>query len=64
MKLLRDGGCGNTEFLNCIKKVCDECEICQKFRKAPLRPVVGLPIANDFNEVVCMDLKEIEHTKL
>ena len=64
MKLLRDGGCGNTEFLNCIKKVCDECEICQKFRKAPLRPVVGLPIAYDFNEVVCMDLKEIEHTKL
>ena len=64
VKLLRDGGCESTEFLNCINKVCDECETCQKYRRAPLKPIVGLPIAYDFNEVVCMDLKEIEHTKL
>ena len=64
IKLLRDGGCESTEFLNCINKVCSECETCQKYRRAPLKPIVGLPIAYDFNEVVCMDLKEIEHTKL
>ena len=64
IKLLRDGGCESTEFLKCINKVCDECETCQKYRRAPLKPIVGLPIAYDFNQVVCMDLKEIEHTKL
>ena len=63
-KLLRDGGCDNAEFIECIDKVCSDCEICQKFRKAPLRPVVGFPLAHDFNEVVCMDLKELESTKL
>ena len=63
-KLLHDGGCENQKFLKCINEVCDDCEICQKFRKPPLRPVVGFPLAHDFNEVVCMDLKELEHTKL
>ena len=29
-KLLRDGGCDNAEFLDCIDKVCSDCEICQK----------------------------------
>ena len=28
-----------------------------------LRPVVGLPLANDFNQVVCMDLKEHVHNQ-
>ena len=63
-KLLRDGGCQNREFMKCIDQVCDDCDICLKFRKPPLRPVVGLPLAHDFNEVVCMDLKELENTKL
>ena len=63
-KLLHDGGCENKEFLKCINQVCDDCDICQKFRKPPLRPVVGFPLAYHFNEVVCMDLKELKHTKL
>ena len=63
-RLLTSGGCVNETFLKAVDKVCNECEICQKFRKAPLRPVVGFPLANDFNEVVCMDLKELNHTKL
>ena len=28
-----------------------------------MRPVVGLPLGTDFNQVVCMDLKEVEHNK-
>ena len=63
-KLLKNGGCEIQEFLKCIDMVCDDCQFCQKFRQPPLRPVVGFPLAHDFNEVVCMDLKELEHIKL
>ena len=35
----------------------------EKYKKASLRPVVGLPLANIFNHVVCMDLKEYVHNK-
>ena len=51
------------EFLTILSKCCDDCELCQKFKRPPLRPVVGLPLANDFNQVVCMDLKEHVHNQ-
>ena len=63
-KLLEDSGCGDRELHYwCVENCCKECELCLKYRKAPLKPVVGLPLATKFNEVVCMDLKEIEHRK-
>ena len=46
-----------------IEEWCDSCEICQKYKKPPLRPIVGLPLADKFNQVVCMDLKEYVHNK-
>ena len=51
------------KFLNIIEKCCDSCEVCMKLRRAPLRPVVGLPLSDTFNDVVCMDLKEHIHNK-
>ena len=36
----------------------DLCEVCQKFKSPPSRPVVGLPLADNFNQVASMDLKE------
>ena len=50
-------------FLKMIEKCCDSCEFCLKRKPPPLRPVVGLPLANVFNDVVCMDLKEHIHNK-
>ena len=46
-----------------IEEWCDSCEICQKYKKAPLRPIVGMRLADKFNQVVCMDLKEYIHNK-
>ena len=63
-KLVKESKSFNdSEFLDMISKCCDECELCQKFKRPPLRPVVGLPLADDFNQVVCMDLKEHVHNK-
>ena len=46
-----------------MKEICGECQLCQKHKRAPLRPVVGFPLSDRFNEVVCMDLKEFEHNR-
>lgn len=51
------------EFLKMIEEVCDNCEICLKFKRPSLRPIVTVPIASKFNEVVCMDLKEHMHNQ-
>ena len=46
-----------------IMDVIQNCKICSQFRKAPPRPKVGIPIANDFNEVVGFDLKVLDKAK-
>ena len=45
-------------FLDLIEECCDSCEICQKFVCPPLPPVVGSTLANNFNHVIYMNLKE------
>ena len=47
-------------FLQAIKKCCDTCKVCIRYKKPPLKPIVTAPLAKDFNEVVCMDLKLID----
>ena len=53
----------DNDFLDIIEECFDSCEICQKFVRPALRPVVGLNLANNFNQVVCMDLKEHIHNE-
>ena len=48
------------EFIRGIRETCDECDICEPFKKEPLKPAVGFRLASDFNQVVCMDLKQVE----
>ena len=47
----------------CIHDLIEKCETCSKLKKAPPRPKVGLPVSNDFNEVVGMDLKVVDKAK-
>ena len=47
------------EFIRIVEEICDKCEFCQKYRHSKPKPVVAFPKANDFNQVVSMDLKEI-----
>ena len=63
VKLLNSAGNPwKDDELKClIKKVSDECQICQVYKKAPPTlppaPVVGLPMATTFQECLAMDLK-------
>ena len=47
----------NSDLKNELKTISDECQTCKVFKKAPPRPVVGLPMATKFLECVAMDLK-------
>ena len=34
------------------------CDLCKRYAKTPARPIVGMPMATQFNEKVAMDLKQ------
>ena len=63
-RLLKNSGCDDKEFLQEIENCCDNCQFCQKYRKPKPKPIVGLPQAEKFNQVVSMDLKELQKGKL
>ena len=46
-----------------VLELIESCKICSQMKKSPPRPRVGLPVANDFNEVVGMDLKVLNKAK-
>ena len=48
----------NDDIRKSIKKVCENCFVCQKFQKSQSRPKVALPKVTDFNQVVTLDLKQ------
>ena len=63
LKLVHSSGYKNTEFDAILVDVCDNCSVCEAYQKTPSRPVVGLPLSDQFNGVVCMDLVELVHCK-
>ena len=40
-----------------LSSVEDKCEICLKYKKSKLRPVVVFSLSRDFNDVIAIDLK-------
>ena len=57
VKLLRNAGIRNRKLELEIEAVAKGCETCIKFKGPVPRPVVALPMASKFNEVIAMDLK-------
>ena len=62
--LVRNSGVNDKQMLDILKEVPGNCEICVRYKKNQPRPVVGLPLASRFNEVVAMDIKEIHGHKI
>ena len=60
--LYSDAGVVDKKFLNMFDTIEDECDICIRYKKAPLRPIVGFTLAKEFNDVVAIDLKQWSHT--
>ncbi|XP_067658382.1 uncharacterized protein [Haliotis asinina] len=59
-KLIQNAGVIDKETISLIDEVCNECEICQQYKRQPPKPAVGLPLASDFNETVAVDLHQLE----
>ena len=64
IKLVKDQGKECDDIVEAIRKVTQECKICQEYRKPPPRPIVGLPIASRFNQCIAMDLKQFKNVHL
>ena len=57
VKLIRVAGWENSDLEKCITAVVNTCEICCRYKKARPSPVVSMPFASSFNELVAVDLK-------
>lgn len=58
LKLLTYAGLKGECYKKIVENISSNCLTCKKFRKTPARPVVSLPLAQNFNELVVLDLKE------
>ena len=59
-KLLKESGRNDAELLNAVQRVTDTCTTCLRFRKPRARPVVAMPLATSFNEVLAVDIKTFQ----
>ena len=55
--LCLEAGINDQELFKQIDNVTQPCDTCDRYKKARARPVVSMPLANDFNDVLAMDLK-------
>ena len=59
-KLIKNAGLSDTQIGKIITDVLSQCENCKRFRKPTPRPVVGLPKATEFNQMISVDLHFLE----
>ena len=56
--LLKKSGSWEDGHKEILDKIRDDCNTCKKFARTPSNPVVSMPMANEFNQIVAMDLKQ------
>lgn len=56
-KLISDAGVKDSGLRKAVETVSRDCKVCCKFKKARPRPIVCMPMASKFNDVISMDLK-------
>lgn len=56
-KLMEDAGVWKPTYSTPLRDITNSCDTCKKFKRTPARPVVSLPLSDDFNQIVAMDLK-------
>ena len=59
-KLLQSAGVQTEKWIDLLKRVVQECDVCVRYKQTPPKPAVSLPMANDFNETVSVDLHELD----
>jgi len=59
-RLLKEAGISDTRVNNSIEKVTEECDTCNRYRKAKSRPIVSFALSQSVNDCLAMDLKFIK----
>ena len=57
IRLIKSAGIKITQLEKAIIDVTNSCDVCVRFKKPVPRPIVSMPMATNFNEVIAMDLK-------
>ena len=57
IKLLKESGLYNREVQIYVNELYTNCEVCIQTARTPSRPVVCMPMARHFNEIIAIDLK-------
>ena len=55
--LLKNADINSKELYVIIEEITKQCEVCLKYQKKQIKPVVGFPLVTKFNKYVAMDLK-------
>ena len=58
--LMKNADAVDSEVSEIIEQISDNCNVCTRFKSTPARPVVCMPLANKFNQVIAMDLKHFK----
>ena len=64
LKLVKTPAIEDNELFELIDEIWEDCSICLKNKKAPLKPAARLSLSKYFNDVISMDLKEINSHKI
>ena len=59
-KLMQNAGIKNTEVYRDMTEIVEKCDVCARHKKTPPKPVVGMPLAEDYNHTVAVDLHELD----
>ena len=62
--LMRRAGVLTPELKRINQNVVKDCEICNRYKKTRPRPVVSLPLARRFSEIIAMDFKVVKNESL
>ena len=57
LRLIKVAGITDVELEEEIRKIEETCDTCIKFKRTLCRPVVSVPKATHFNDMISMDLK-------
>ena len=60
MALMMNADAVDNEVNEITKQMSDSCNVFKRFKTTPARPVVFMPLANKFNQVIAMDLKHFK----
>ena len=63
-KFLTNAGVKDGQFFDILLEFSAKCDVCLKYKKKNPRPVVGLSLAKEFNDVIAMDLKPLNNVHI